>query len=178
MAQIWLGHGAWGSPATMDPWVEGLRTRGLDAAAVALPRGRADRGIAPFAAQVPDAAGMVVGGHSLGGRVASLLAAGVHGVPVREHAVVGVVALSFPLHPPRRPDPMLARAAHFPSIRVPVLLLAGDADPYARLDLLREAVALLPRAELVVYPGVGHDLAPVRDDALGRIAAFVGALPG
>ena len=176
MVQIWLGHGAWGSAASVAPWVDGLRGLGLDTHPVTLPRGRAERGIAPFAAQVPDVPGAVVGGNSLGGRVATLLAAGVPEVTVRGHALAGVVAISFPLHPPRLPDPTLARAAHFPSIAVPVLLLAGGADPYARLDLLRDAVALLPRAELVVYPGLGHDLSPVRDDALGRIAAFVRTL--
>jgi predicted alpha/beta-hydrolase family hydrolase len=178
MVHIWLGHGAWGSEATVAPWVSGLRERGLAADAVALPRGRAERGIVPFAAQVPDTVGAVVGGHSLGGRVATLLAAGVEGVPVRRHPIRGVVALSFPLHRPGLPDPMLARAAHFPSIEVPVLLLSGDADPYARLDLLRDAVVLLPRAELVVYQGLGHDLLTVRDDVVRRIAAFAGSLGG
>jgi len=179
MAQIWLGHGAWGSPATMGPWIEGLRAAGVTADAVTLPRGRAERGIVPFAAQVPDADGMVVGGHSLGGRVATLLAAGAaDGAPRRTHALMGVVALSFPLHPPTRPDPALARASHFPMIGIPVLLLAGDADPYARIDLLREATELLPSSELVVYPGLGHDLAEAREDVVARIAAFVGALRG
>jgi len=176
MAQIWLGHGAWGSQASMAPWVEGLRARGLDAAGVALPRGRAERGVVPFAAQVPDAPGMVVGGHSLGGRVATLLAAGVAGAPERRHGVAGVVALSFPLHLPRRPDPTLSRADHWPSIEVPVLLVAGDADPYAEIGLLRAAVARLPCGEVVVYPGFGHDLGLVRHDALDRIAAFVRSL--
>jgi predicted alpha/beta-hydrolase family hydrolase len=176
MAQIWLGHGAWGSPASMAPWIDGLQARGLDAAAVALPHGRAERGVLPFAEQVPDAPGMVVGGHSLGGRVATLLAAGVGGAPERRNAVAGVVALSFPLHPPRRPDPTLSRAAQWPSIAVPVLLLAGDADPFAEIGLLRAAAARLPQGELVVYRGLGHGLAPVRHDALERIAAFVRAL--
>lgn len=176
MAQIWLGHGAWGSPATMVPWVEGLRVRGLDAAGVTLPRGRAERGVLPFAAQVPDEPGMVVGGHSFGGRVATLLAAGVAGVPERRHRIAGVVALSFPLHPPRRPEPTLSRADHWPSIDVPVLLLAGDTDPHAEIGLLRTAAARLPQGELVVYHGLGHDLAPVRHDALDRIAAFVRSL--
>jgi len=178
MVRVWLGHGAWGSAATVAPWVEGLRGLGLDAAAVRLPRGRAERGIVPFAAQVPDVLGAIVGGASLGGRVATLLAAGGPGVPAREHAIAGVVALAFPLHRPRLPDPTLARAAHFGSVAAPVLLLAGDADPYARLDLLREAVARLPHAELVVYPGLGHNLWPVRDDVLARIAAFAASLGG
>jgi pimeloyl-ACP methyl ester carboxylesterase len=177
MVHVWLGHGAWGSAATVAPWIEGLRALGLDAHPVTLPRGRAERGIAPFGVQVPDVPGVVVGGHSLGGRVASLLAACGAGVPTREHALAGVVALGFPLHRPRQPDPGLARAAHFPLIAAPVLLLSGNADPYARIDLLREATALLPNAELVVYPGLGHDLSAARDDVLARIAAFARSLP-
>jgi hypothetical protein len=178
MARILLGHGAWGSPASMAPWVDGLAALGLEAAAVSLPRGRAERGIVPFAAQLPDGPGVIAGGHSLGGRVATLLAAGGAAVPPRVYPLAGVVALSFPLHPPRRPDPSLARAAHWGGVHVPMLLLSGDADPYARIDLLREAAAQLPSAELVVYAGLGHDLASVREDALARIARFARAVAG
>jgi predicted alpha/beta-hydrolase family hydrolase len=176
MSHVWLGHGASGSPATMAPWVEGLRSRGVAADPVALPRGRAERAIVRFAAQVPDAPGMVVGGHSFGGRVATLLAAGLDPAPARRRPLVGVVALSYPLHRPGAPGAWLGRVAHWPSITVPVLLLSGDADPFARLDLLREAVARLPQGRLVVYPGLGHGLAPVRGEALEQIAAFVRSL--
>jgi len=55
-------------------------------------------------------------------------------------------------------------------------LLSGDRDPFARVELLRSAVARLPQAELVVYPGVRHGIGPVIDEALDRIAAFVRAL--
>jgi pimeloyl-ACP methyl ester carboxylesterase len=55
-----------------------------------------------------------------------------------------------------------------------VLLLSGESDPFARLDLLREAVhERLPTAHLVTYPKVGHSLKPVLEDALDRAAAFV-----
>jgi pimeloyl-ACP methyl ester carboxylesterase len=67
------------------------------------------------------------------------------------------------------------RTEHWPSIRCPVLLLSGESDPFARLELLRESVKLLPRAELVSYPSVGHGLArspKVLDDALDRVAEF------
>lgn len=174
MLQVWLGHGAWGSTASMAPWIDGIEARGLAAGAVTLPPGRAERAVSAFARQLPDQPGVVVGGHSMGGRVATLLAAVGGGQP-RRHAVAGVVALSFPLHPPRRPDPTLARAAHWPAIGVPVLLLSGDADPYARIDLLRAAAGRLRFGRLVVYPGLGHDLTDVREDALDRIASFVRA---
>jgi pimeloyl-ACP methyl ester carboxylesterase len=57
-----------------------------------------------------------------------------------------------------------------------VLLLSGDRDPFARVELLREAVRRLPHHELVVYPGVRHGIGPVLDDALDRIAAWVTGL--
>jgi pimeloyl-ACP methyl ester carboxylesterase len=58
-----------------------------------------------------------------------------------------------------------------------VLLLSGEADPFARLDLLRAAVEQLPNAELVTYPRLGHTMKPVLPDVLDRVAAFVAALP-
>jgi pimeloyl-ACP methyl ester carboxylesterase len=58
-----------------------------------------------------------------------------------------------------------------------VLLLSGEADPFARIELLRAAVPRLRQAELVTYPSVGHGLAPVLDDALDRVVRFIDALP-
>ena len=54
-----------------------------------------------------------------------------------------------------------------------MLLLSGGSDPFARADLLREHAGALTDASLHVYPGVGHGLGPVLDDALDRIAEFV-----
>jgi hypothetical protein len=56
-----------------------------------------------------------------------------------------------------------------------VLLLSGESDPFADLELLRTAVRRLGDAELVTYPRVGHGVGPVLDDALARVARFVGA---
>ena len=57
-----------------------------------------------------------------------------------------------------------------------MLLLSGDSDPFARIELLREAVKLLPRHELVTWPKVGHGLGSVLDDALDHVARFVASL--
>jgi hypothetical protein len=57
-----------------------------------------------------------------------------------------------------------------------VLLLSGEADPFARIQLLRSAVGLLASVELVTYPRLGHTLKPVLDDALDRTAAFLAGL--
>jgi predicted alpha/beta-hydrolase family hydrolase len=88
----------------------------------------------------------------------------------------GLVCFCYPLHRPGHPDDL--RVEHWPRIAVPVLLLSGEADPFARIDLLRASVARLPNAELVTYPRVGHGLRPVLDDVLDRTARFVEALPG
>jgi pimeloyl-ACP methyl ester carboxylesterase len=72
----------------------------------------------------------------------------------------------------------LARTEHWQRIECPVLLLSGESDPFAKIDLLRTAVDLLPNAELVTWPKLGHTLKPVLDEALDRVAAFMAALPG
>ena len=53
-----------------------------------------------------------------------------------------------------------------------MLLLSGESDPFAEIGLLRGAVERLPDATLVTYPGVGHGLGGVLDDALDRVASF------
>jgi hypothetical protein len=52
-------------------------------------------------------------------------------------------------------------------------LLSGESDPFDRIELLRREVRRLGEAELWTYPGVGHGLLPVLEDATDRIAAFV-----
>ncbi len=167
---VFLGHGASGNAASMAPFVEGLRRRGIEADAVDLPKRRAEDAVEPWRAAVPDGPATVAGGQSYGGRVASLAAA-------EDAGYLGLVLFCYPLHPPGRPERAEARFAHWPSIRCPVLLLSGEADPFARLELLRAAVPKLPNAELVTYPRLGHTLRPVLDDVLDRVAAFVSGLP-
>jgi hypothetical protein len=99
--------------------------------------------------------------------VASLAAA----EPDTDYAAL--VLFSYPLHLPGRPAMADERTSHWPAIRCPVLLLSGEADPMARLDLLRAHVPLLREAELVTYPRLGHTLKPVLEDALDRTARFL-----
>ncbi len=73
--RLFLGHGASGTAASMAPFVEGLRARGVDASAIELPRRKAEDALPAFHTVVPFAADVAVGGHSYGGRVASLAAA-------------------------------------------------------------------------------------------------------
>jgi predicted alpha/beta-hydrolase family hydrolase len=154
----------------MAPFVTGLRARGIEAVAIDLPRRKAEDALPAFHAVVPSASDVAVGGHSYGGRVASLAAAEPN-APYR-----GLVLFSYPLHPPGSPERTDARIAHWPAIRCPVLLLSGEADPFARIGLLRTVVGRLPTAELVTYPRLGHTLKPVLEDALDRAAAFLAGL--
>lgn len=164
---IYLGHGASGNAASMGPFVSGLGRRGIAAEAVDLPKRRAEDAVPAWRFLVPDGAGVAVGGHSYGGRVASL-AATEPGTAYR-----ALVLFSYPLHPPGAPERTEARSAHWPRIPCPVILLSGESDPFARIELLRATVRLLPRAELVTYPRLGHTLRPVLDDVLDRVAAFL-----
>ncbi|TMC50214.1 MAG: hypothetical protein E6J14_05010 [Chloroflexi bacterium] len=164
---VLLGHGASGTAASMRPHVEGLRRRHVEASAVDLPRGNAERAVPVFAAMLgerPEA--VVIGGHSYGGRVASMLAA--------RQLVTGLVLLSYPLHRPGHPESL--RTEHWAHIGCPVLLLSGESDPFARIELLRRSVGVLASAELITYPGVGHGLLAVLDDALDQVARFVNHL--
>lgn len=170
MSHIYLGHGASGTATSMAPFVKGLRRRGLVADAIDLPKRKAEEAVPAWRVAVPDGPETIAGGHSYGGRVASLAAAAGSGYS-------GLVLFSYPLHPPGRPERTEARVAHWPSIACPVLLVSGEADPFARIELLRVAVGLLANAELVTYPRLGHTLQPVLDDVLDRVRAFVDALP-
>ena len=168
--RCYLGHGASGNAASMTPFVDGLRARGVIASAIDLPKRKAEDALPAFHEVVPTASDVVVGGHSYGGRVASLAAA------EPDAPYVALVLFSYPLHPPGQPERTEARIAHWPAIRCPVLLLSGESDPFARIELLRTGVGLLAEAELVTYPRLGHTLKPVLDDVLDRVARFLGPL--
>ncbi len=180
MTRIYLAHGASGTAASMTPWVDGLAARGIEATALDIPRRKAEDAVAAYEAQVPDEPGIVIGGHSYGGRVASLAVAGVRaaGAAERVHPYAGLICLSYPLHRPGAPETAAARTAHWPAIAVPALLLSGASDPFARVDLLEASMAALSRGSLVTYPRLGHTLKPVMADALDRLAAFLHALDG
>lgn len=172
-----LGHGASGSAATMRPFVDGLRARGIDAVAVDLPRRRAEDVVPRWLELAPPGPDVVVGGHSFGGRVASLAAAAAAAGPAgAAGGYRGLVCFSYPLHRPGGPE-LGPRVGHWPAIPCPALLLSGESDPFARIDLLRAAMAMLPQGELVTYPRLGHGLKPVLEDVLDRTAAFVRDLP-
>jgi predicted alpha/beta-hydrolase family hydrolase len=145
----------------MRPYVKALEKRQLKASAIDLPVGKAERAVPVFKQKVP--AGSIAGGHSYGGRVASMVAT--------EVDFAALVLLSYPLHRPGHPEDL--RTEHWSRIACPVLFLSGESDPFARIDLLKASVRKLPGAELVTFPGVGHGLLTVVDAAMDRVAAFV-----
>ncbi|MGA1998429.1 MAG: alpha/beta fold hydrolase [Terriglobales bacterium] len=99
-----------------------------------------------------------LGGHSYGGRQATLLAAGAPGV------VDGLLLLSYPLHPPKRPSEL--RTAHFPSLQTPALFVSGTRDGFGTIEEMTAAVKLLPaRTQLVAIEGAGHELMTKRNAA-------------
>jgi uncharacterized protein len=147
----------------MQPYIHRLRKLGIDAFALRLPRGAVERAMRSLRDQVgAELTGSVIGGHSYGGRVASMVAA--------QTSPAGLVLLSYPLHRPGHPEEL--RADHWSNIACPVLLLSGDRDQFARIDLLQASAERLPRAELHVYPGMRHGLQRVADDVANRIASF------
>ncbi len=159
--RVVLGPGAMASADSLARHVDGLRARGVAAEAIDLPRGRAERAALVFEALAGP--GVVAGGHSFGGRAASLAAAGAE--------FAGLLLFGFPLA-----GKASERTAHFPLIRCPALVVNGEADELSPIDELREKVALLPRGRLVSFPRAGHGLEGVLDEALDVAADFVRSL--
>jgi predicted alpha/beta-hydrolase family hydrolase len=114
---------------------------------------------------------LFIGGKSMGGRYASMVAAK-DGVDVP-----GVVLLGYPLHPPAKPEQL--RVAHLPSVRAPMLFVQGSRDPFGTEAEVRAALGDLPRARLVVIEGGDHSLATPKKSGvtlpqtMARVAAEI-----
>jgi uncharacterized protein len=92
-----------------------------------------------------------LGGHSYGGRQASMLAAQEPGLVER------LLLLSYPLHPPKRPEE--PRTKHFPALQTPALFVHGTRDGFGSLAEMEAALKLIPaRTELFSIPDSGHEL--------------------
>jgi uncharacterized protein len=104
-----------------------------------------------------------IGGHSYGGRQASMLAA------EAPELAAGLLLLSYPLHPPNKP--LQLRTAHFAKLRTPSLFVHGTADPFGSTEEVQGALQLIPApTRLLSIEGAGHDLKRGRFD-LGEVAA-------
>lgn len=93
-----------------------------------------------------------LGGHSYGGRQASILAAEEPGL------VDALVLFSYPLHPPGKPNQL--RTDHFPKLTVPATFVHGTQDPFGSIEEMRAALRMIAtKTRLIVVQGAGHDLA-------------------
>jgi len=121
------------------------------------PRGSAERdqnglraAVASMQRQTPGC--IFLGGHSYGGRQASMLAA------AKPDLVERLLLLSYPLHPPQRPGEL--RTAHFPSLQTPALFVQGTKDGFGSIAEIEAALKLISaRTELLPVTGAGHELA-------------------
>ena len=118
---------------------------------------------------------LVLGGKSLGGRMASLLA--------DEVGARGLVCLGYPFHPPGRPEQL--RTAHLETLRTPALIVQGTRDPFGTPAEVA-GYRLSPSIRLHWIEDGDHSLAPRKssgrtrrdalDEAIARVAEFVAAL--
>jgi uncharacterized protein len=144
-----LGHGLPDRGVTValfdQPWlVAGLKVAGAPSTL--------DVGLRAAAAALDAAGPLLVGGRSAGARSAARCA--------RELGAGGCLALSFPLHPPGRPE--RSRLDELAGVGLPTLVVQGERDPMGRPE---EFPADLPDVELVVVPYADHGLkVPARAD--------------
>ena len=114
---------------------------------------------------------MFAAGKSMGGRIASQVAAKGGLTP----APAGLVFFGYPLHPPGKPNQR--RDAHLPQIAAPMLFLQGSRDPFASPEEMRTLVDRLPGATLSITEGGDHSLATSRrPDDTGVDSAIATAL--
>lgn len=119
------------------------------------PRGSAERdqkGLLNAVGAMKRVSGRVfLGGHSYGGRQATMLAA------EQPDLVNGLLLLSYPLHPPKKPEQL--RTAHLPDLRTPALFVQGSRDSMGTHEEMQGALQLIPaRTELMIVRGAGHEL--------------------
>jgi predicted alpha/beta-hydrolase family hydrolase len=93
---------------------------------------------------------LVIGGKSMGGRIASQVAA----QPESANEIAALVFLGYPLHPPGRPDKL--RDEHLPEIKAPMLFIQGERDTFGTAEELR---AVIQRLDLpaTLFPIAGGD---------------------
>lgn len=183
-AVLLLGHGAGGGVDAFDlgALAQALPGRGITVARYSQPWREAGRKVAVRPAKLDEAwapavaavaerwpgVPLFVGGRSAGARVACRWAV--------EHDVAGVVALSFPLHPPGEPE--ASRIAELAGAVAPTLVVQGASDPFGGPDDVRAAIAGVGQAgerDVVEVAGATHEMKPRRksDDVAARASAIV-----
>src|SRR5688572_19108886 len=102
--------------------------------------------------------GVVIGGKSMGGRIASMVA--------DEAGARGLICLGYPFHPPGRPDRL--RTAHLEGLRTPALIVQGTRDAFGPREEV-EGYALSPAIRLRWLEDGDHSFVPRK--ASGQTAA-------
>ena len=183
-ATLILGHGAGaGQRSTfMVDFADALSDLGLDVVTFNFPyveqrRKIPDRGpvleacyrdvIAAVRADVESAQRLLcIGGKSMGGRIATQVAAADASLPI-----AGLVLLGYPLHPPGRP--LDRRDKHLPAIARPMLFVQGARDAFGTPDELTPIVrALQPRPTLHVVPQGDHSFKLSKKDPAAQAAVY------
>ena len=108
---------------------------------------------------------LVIGGKSMGGRIASQVAA------AGQEGIAGLVFLGYPLHPPGRPDKL--RSKHLPNIRAPMLFVQGSRDAFGTPEELRAALGGLEvAADICVVEGGDHSFKVPKRSAISQDQVF------
>lgn len=114
---------------------------------------------------------IVIGGRSMGGRICSMVVADDED-PL---AVAGLVLISYPLHPPGKPENL--RTAHLGRITVPTLCVSGTKDSFGTPEELRAAFEAVPaKVQWSWVEGARHELARKDADVAARVSAWVAGL--
>jgi predicted alpha/beta-hydrolase family hydrolase len=109
---------------------------------------------------------LFLGGHSYGGRQATMLAA------EEPEVAAALLLFSYPLHPPAKPAQL--RTEHFPRLHLRAVFVHGTADPFGSSEEMQSAVALIPApTEIISIAGAGHDLRRGRFDLAPVVAALL-----
>jgi uncharacterized protein len=104
---------------------------------------------------------LAIGGKSMGGRIASQVAASGAG------ALAGLVFLGYPLHPPGKPQ--RPRAAHLPEIEAPMLFVQGSRDAFGTPDELKSIIDRLdPPPDLYVVESGDHSFKVLKSAKIGQ----------
>jgi uncharacterized protein len=107
-----------------------------------------------------------LGGHSYGGRQASMIAA------EEPDLTPKLLLLSYPLHPPTKPEQL--RTAHFPQLHTPAVFVHGENDSFGAIGEMEAALKLIPApTQMIVIEKAGHDLKRGRFDWSALAAAFL-----
>ncbi|MBP2234213.1 putative alpha/beta-hydrolase family hydrolase [Sinorhizobium kostiense] len=96
---------------------------------------------------------LVIGGKSMGGRVASMVADALHA----EGKIIGLLCLGYPFHPPGRPEQL--RTGHLAELNTPTLICQGTRDEFGTPDEVK-GYALSDQIEILWFEDGDHDLKP------------------